>query len=234
MGESQVEVGKMAQDSAALTFAGVKSLERALQHAEQQNVAQYELDRIQIKLIRARKIACLKHLKLGKAEDEAFVAGLKDKTSVLSKLYVTQKVPQADRQNTKALFAQIKAVIDSDNHGKQLKDLSVPDHLICQISGEIMSDPVMITSGQTYERSIITRHFEIKKSQADQEKDELDEDEYDYDAYFKCPVTQQKVDPTKLLPNKRIKAAAEQFVRDNPWAYQFSPKEDVTKLTVSP
>ena len=39
MGESQVEVGKMAKDSAALTFAGVKSLERALQHAEQQNIA---------------------------------------------------------------------------------------------------------------------------------------------------------------------------------------------------
>ena len=77
-------------------------------------------------------------------------------------------------------------MIDRENHGKAQKDLSVPDHLICQISGEIMSDPVMITSGQTYERAIITRHFEIKRIQAEQEKDE---DDYDYDAYFKCPVT---------------------------------------------
>ena len=58
------------------------------------------------------------HLKVGKAEDDAYVAGLKNKTSALSKLYVTQRVPQADRQNIKALFAQIKAVVDSDNHGK--------------------------------------------------------------------------------------------------------------------
>ena len=34
-------------------------------------------------------------------------------------------------------------------------NLSVPEYLLCPLGGEIMEDPVLATSGQTFERSNI-------------------------------------------------------------------------------
>lgn len=31
-------------------------------------------------------------------------------------------------------------------------NLEVPDYLVCALGGEIMSDPVMLTSGKTFDR----------------------------------------------------------------------------------
>ena len=35
------------------------------------------------------------------------------------------------------------------------KELVIPDYLMCPIAGDLMTDPVLIQSGQTFERSII-------------------------------------------------------------------------------
>lgn len=37
---------------------------------------------------------------------------------------------------------------------------TIPDYLICKITFEIMEDPVVTDSGQTYERSAIEEHIE--------------------------------------------------------------------------
>ena len=75
------------------------------------------------------------------------------------------------------------------------KTLTVPDNLLCMISGELMHDPVMIESGQTYEKDVILRYIEIQKERADQTKedwgDEFTDD--DYKNFFKCPVTMVKI-----------------------------------------
>ena len=57
------------------------------------------------------------------------------------------------------------------------------------ISGDLLEDPVMIESGQTYERAVIQRYFEIQKERADQEMEDEDFDEDDYLNFFKCPIT---------------------------------------------
>mmetsp|Transcript_29968 Transcript_29968/g.39828 ORF Transcript_29968/g.39828 Transcript_29968/m.39828 type:complete len:98 (+) Transcript_29968:864-1157(+) len=96
-----------------------------------------------------------------------------------------------------------------------------------------MLDPVIIESGQTYQRCIIKRHFEICEYQAERHKEACDEDEYDRASYFRCPLTQKMVDPRKIIPNRRIKLAVEDFLRKNPWAYDFNPKENFRKITVT-
>ena len=44
-----------------------------------------------------------------------------------------------------------------------LKKLFVPDHLLCVISGEILLDPVTITSGRTFDRGSILEYFRLQK-----------------------------------------------------------------------
>ena len=41
-----------------------------------------------------------------------------------------------------------------------VKDLRVPQHLLCPISGDLMDDPVTLESGQTFEREMIEKYFE--------------------------------------------------------------------------
>jgi len=59
-----------------------------------------------------------------------------------------------------------------------------------------MLDPVTLTSGITYERSAILDHF-LKNG-------------------FVDPITNEKVDPNILLPNKNLRLAIEKLKKDIP------------------
>lgn len=115
------------------------------------------------------------------------------------------------------------------------KDLVVPSYLTCYVTQVLLIDPVMLTSGITYDNKFISQHFKQKKNQAQREKVELDVEEYDYDSYFKCPKTQIEVDPNVLLTDRRIKQAVLDFLDKNPWAYEFNHnKDDWRNITVTP
>ena len=45
----------------------------------------------------------------------------------------------------------LKAVCDAES-AVDLKTLFVPEHLLCLISGDLMTDPVTLESGRTYDR----------------------------------------------------------------------------------
>ena len=42
------------------------------------------------------------------------------------------------------------------------KDLKVPEHLMCQISGDLMHEPILIQSGMTFEKEVIERYFKVQ------------------------------------------------------------------------
>ena len=63
----------------------------------------------------------------------------------------------------------------------------MPDHLKGVISDELMEDPVVIQSGNTYDREMISKHFEVAGA---------------FD-----PLTRQEVDPKVLIPNHKLKHA---------------------------
>ena len=51
-----------------------------------------------------------------------------------------------------------------------------------------MDDPVMISSGVTFDRTNIEQWFKICETRAEEDHDVEDSD-YNYDSYFKCPET---------------------------------------------
>lgn len=52
-----------------------------------------------------------------------------------------------------------------------------------------MDDPVMIGSGVTFDRASIEHWFKICETRAEEAHHDLEDSDYDYDSYFKCPET---------------------------------------------
>ena len=47
--------------------------------------------------------------------------------------------------------------------GKQWLNLQIPEYLLCSIGGDIMRDPVMLTSGLTFDRGNIEQYLSYKR-----------------------------------------------------------------------
>ena len=116
----------------------------------------------------------------------------------------------------------LKKISDMEEQELNQINLSVPTYLLCPISGWLMDDPTTIESGQTYDRTFIQQFFTLRKAQFDKEKDQ---DEIDEKTFFKCPTTNQVVDPDLFIPNKTIKAATKKFIDENCWAFDFDPRQ---------
>ena len=96
---------------------------------------------------KARKVLFLRDLAHTNNDNEAALAALKVKLSSLSKLEILKKVPKKDRIATKTLLASFREMMGREGDAKTQKELLIPDHLVCPISGDIMTDPVLIQSG---------------------------------------------------------------------------------------
>lgn len=98
-----------------------------------------------------------------------------------------------------------------------LKELIEPDYIICQIGGFIMNDPVTIETGMTYDRSSITTLWKFVKEAGND---------------YKCPVTNQVVNPDILLENKNLKIEIERFYEENPWSFDFDPRQKFSDISI--
>ena len=47
-----------------------------------------------------------------------------------------------------------------ENNKMKTRGLKIPEHLICPITDDLMEEPVIISSGFTYEKSEILKHFQ--------------------------------------------------------------------------
>lgn len=89
------------------------------------------------------------------------------------------------------------AIADPANFQKR----EVPEHLIDDISFEIMHDPVMTKNGHSYERATIVEH--LKRSALD-------------------PLTRTPLSINELRPNLALKKACDEFWNQNSgWAYDW-------------
>ena len=110
-----------------------------------------------------------------------------------------------------------------------LKELFVPEYLLCTISGDFMADPVTIGSGRTFDRENIEMYWDIQRNRAERDEADFDPDEhkeneqypavFDAASYMNCPVTLQVVDEDIKVSNKGIKQANESFIKHNPKAF---------------
>ncbi|GAV85830.1 U-box domain-containing protein/KAP domain-containing protein [Cephalotus follicularis] len=81
------------------------------------------------------------------------------------------------------------------NNRKSGQMLLPPEELRCPISLQLMHDPVIIASGQTYERLCIEKWFS--------------------DGHNTCPKTQQKLDHLSLTPNYCVKGLIASWCEQN-------------------
>ena len=90
-----------------------------------------------------------------------------------------------------------------------------------------MIDPVTISSGKTFERESIEQYFAMQREKAEKafQDDDSEIEDLRVEDFFTCPITQNKVDPDLLIKNLNIAAATETFLDENPWAYEYNPKE---------
>jgi len=83
---------------------------------------------------------------------------------------------------------------------RRKESTEIPDYLTCKISYDIMKEPVITPNGISYEKHIITEHF-------------------DRVGYFD-PVTRKQIDATMLIPNNNLKKTISHFYEKNPLFYE--------------
>lgn len=210
LGEAQVELGKLPKcQSLTLIDDGIKSLQNALykcwkvENADTEQKRQFE-KQIGRQILRAKKIRWYKQQELKRTEREVIVAQLEEllqeegrKSSVMS----TQSDETPDIGHH--LVGKVKAQFRQEEKSRKLRNLDVPDYLLCRITDELMEEPVVLDSGFTYERSQILRHFRANGA---------------FD-----PLTRQEVDPAVLIENRAVKQATQDYLQRNPWAFEFVP-----------
>ncbi|WOK93765.1 hypothetical protein Cni_G02466 [Canna indica] len=96
----------------------------------------------------------------------------------------TQKPEMGTPTNAKVLYF----------HGTT-KSLVIPDDFRCPISLDLMADPVIVSTGQTYERESIEKWLEA--------------------GHDTCPKTQQKLSSTSLTPNFVLRSLIAQWCEEN-------------------
>lgn len=77
----------------------------------------------------------------------------------------------------------------------------VPTYLICPITHEVVRDPVITSSGITYERAALLKSI-TRAGPVD-------------------PITRQDLGLKQLVPNLALREVAERYLLNNNWAYKL-------------
>ncbi|KAJ8485100.1 hypothetical protein OPV22_017585 [Ensete ventricosum] len=107
-------------------------------------------------------------------------------------------VTQAELENIDHIIALITYMHDCLVKSKQLQSIngvSIPADFCCPLSLELMSDPVIVASGQTYERAFIRKWLD--------------------QGFNVCPRTRQTLGHTNLIPNYTVKALIANWCESN-------------------
>ncbi|KAE8686084.1 U-box domain-containing protein 3 [Hibiscus syriacus] len=102
----------------------------------------------------------------------------------------------AQVNNTKGKLDQINQIVDlissirdymlNIEQFEPISGISIPPHFLCPLSLELMTDPVIVASGQTYDRTSIQKWLDSGLSI--------------------CPMTRQTLKHRNLIPNHTVKA----------------------------
>ncbi|XP_051912261.1 uncharacterized protein LOC127594427 [Hippocampus zosterae] len=134
--------------------------------------------------------------------------GLKEARKAVARDY-RERVEQDTSLSKEEKDLRLQSYMQVNSHAGSFV---VPDHLICQITYELMEDPVVTEAGITYEREAIQEHIE-KNGCTD-------------------PITRKQISG-KLYPNHAIKKAVKDFLEKNPWAYEHSEGQSYLDISFS-
>ncbi|CAD8195736.1 unnamed protein product [Paramecium pentaurelia] len=119
--------------------------------------------------------------------------------------YLQQRIDLNEEQRKK----EIDAFINSIGNPDQKQNYDIPSYLICKITFEIMENPVVTDAGHTYERDMLI--------EAIQKNGPVD------------PCTRQPISG-EFYPNHNIKQATQDFLLNNPWAFEYQSGENYADI----
>lgn len=143
------------------------------------------------------------------AENLAEVAdclGLKSNEELLIEVVALEKLKenaeQADKSNEVDYIDQMIALVTHMHdllvmakQSETFNPVAIPPDFCCPLSLELMTDPVIVASGQTYERAFIRRWIDL--------------------GLTVCPKTRQTLAHTNLIPNYTVKALIANWCESN-------------------
>ncbi|XP_065187000.1 E3 ubiquitin-protein ligase CHIP-like [Sycon ciliatum] len=178
----------------------ISSLTKSLQLATEQHL--FFGDEISTKIKLAKSLRWQRkeqHREKEEIELQTFLNGLIDekKKSILdAPLSRPADEFDAEMDCRKRQVADLFAMVDERRSKRE-----VPDNLCCQISYEVMRDPVITPSGVSYDRSSIQEHLERVGH---------------FDPLTRAPLTHND-----LIPNLALKEVIEDFLAKNEWADDY-------------
>ncbi|XWS46985.1 hypothetical protein CRYUN_Cryun14cG0115000 [Craigia yunnanensis] len=172
-----------------------------------------------------REIKCLKQERLSENIEEALrsqrddaIPGTDDLTKVIKSLNlmsnqellketvaVEKERMNSQVNNAKGKLDQINQIVDLISHIRDYmlkierfeptSGILIPPHFLCPLSLELMPDPVIVASGQTYDRTSIQKWLDS--------------------GLTICPMTRQTLTHTNLIPNYTVKAMVASWCEEN-------------------
>ncbi|CEG48983.1 hypothetical protein PPTG_04535 [Plasmopara halstedii] len=182
--------------------AAIKALQTAHISAEKTKKPKAFLDEIFIELRRVKKRQWLNLQKQRVMRHEKVKAHLQ---LLFGAKHTAEIFAQKDSEDSSSDVDEVDALMAYVDHmaicyEKDMYPGHVPDYLVCPISMEIMHDPVTTPNGVSYERQCLEEH--LRRNGA------ID------------PLTRRKLTLDMLRPNPSLKAAIQDFLEKNAWAFE--------------
>mmetsp|Transcript_35629 Transcript_35629/g.40467 ORF Transcript_35629/g.40467 Transcript_35629/m.40467 type:complete len:299 (-) Transcript_35629:323-1219(-) len=190
-GIAELELGR-ATVSQDVIARGVKRLVKAEQLCASQGKRDFE-PQLRRHILLGKKILWYKEQEITLSKKQHFIHYMKD--TIANDTTLDGEVKAAYMEEV----TELEREVQFNTHPE------IPSYLCCQITLEVMNDPVINGCGMTYEKEALEAHIKQHGN---------------FD-----PVTREYFAPSSVIPNLRIKQATEEFIKHNPWAFEYLPGE---------
>lgn len=185
LGTALCELAKRSGDARQVDTAIVR-LRKALGLCSSQNLRQLE-GALTTRLLRAQKLKW--HLEKG-AFEEALAAAERELRARI------EGDGALDAEQRRQLLGDLAASLDR----RYAVAREIPVYLRCPLTGKLLADPVLLASGNSFERSAAAAHLQ---------------------ASGRDPLSGEQLSTRAMAPNLNLRQAVAQFLADNPWAFEL-------------
>ncbi|XAR58645.1 Ubiquitin--protein ligase [Bertholletia excelsa] len=197
------------------SLTGVQHCLREVQYLKQETISEYIEEAL--KSLKEGIIPSSEHfLRIIESLSLASNQGLLKESIALE-----EKRMMAQANRAKGEIDQINSLLDLMSHFRDcisnlegfraINGLSVPSYFLCPLSLELMLDPVIVASGQTYDRASIQKWLDNGLSL--------------------CPKTRQTLSHTNLIPSYTVKALIAKWSEENHVKLPSTSDQTDTKIS---
>ena len=187
----------MAKEELSVDLAdqGLKRMTRALTLCPSQKLQNYQKE-LDLYLLRGKKLKWFIQQVKRKAERD----------NLLERIKLAESRNKSTPETIKtANFLKLQQYLADPKQ-------ELPDYFTCPLTHQLFIDPVLLPSGQSYDRVALTAFFQTNG--------------------YLDPASSAVVDPKLLFPNTTLKKAVSDFLDHNPWAFEFVLEQKLSDLVL--